>query len=630
MTANWAAADTKDPVEALIANSKLAMRGDPEVSKRDAEAALDLLKHTPNVDQEIRARMQLCDYYSERSRPKAEQQAQLMEALLPAVQRKGLAAGVLHCQGQIQESQANFTEALNLYNQAVTIARKNSDGEMLAESLFQRGYVFGLQGQYANGLADLREAQTLFDEVGLPHAAMTALSSVATLYNRLGDYDQAMHIYQRALTVQHKNNMQREELVTTYNMGSVEEHLEHWEKAKERFNAALQLGEQLNYTRAQAYALRGLAVVANSTDEPEEALELLEKASNLQLDVPDSRLHAQILQARGTALRKLSRTSESIAALEEAKRIFAQADSVNELSNVYTQLALAYAQAGSWRKAYEVRTQGQQLSESMLHNQLDQRFATLKIEFDTANKEKENALLLRENAANQKALEHATTAHKLQTVVIALSAILLILLGTMVWHQRRGKHHMHSLAMTDELTGVPNRRSVLSKLGNVLEKSDLHSCAMLIIDIDHFKSINDRYGHPIGDEIIKVTANHLRLAVNDPAFSGRLGGEEFVLILPEHSADLALTIAENLRSKVADLDLSHWLGERRITISIGMTMAVSGDSTTSMLRRADSALYAAKHAGRNCVRVEPPFESADKGIESASNKEEVAATESLA
>jgi len=117
--------------------------------------------------------------------------------------------------------------------------------------------------------------------------------------------------------------------------------------------------------------------------------------------------------------------------------------------------------------------------------------------------------------------------------------------------------------------------------------------------------------------------------VSEPGFAGRLGGEEFVLILPDHSADLAMTIAENLRTRIAELDLRRWLGERSITISIGMTMTISGDTPSTMLRRADAALYAAKHAGRNCVRCEPPLDMTEKEAEPTSSNDEMPVTASL-
>ena len=95
----------------------------------------------------------------------------------------------------------------------------------------------------------------------------------------------------------------------------------------------------------------------------------------------------------------------------------------------------------------------------------------------------------------------------------------------------------------------------------------------------------------------------LRNAAADPAFLGRLGGEEFVVVLPDtglHSAELA---AERIRAQGPTIDLSPRLGERRITVSIGIATSTGTDTVSSMLRRADAALYAAKHAGRNCVRA---------------------------
>ncbi|MCP6756117.1 GGDEF domain-containing protein, partial [Klebsiella pneumoniae] len=86
--------------------------------------------------------------------------------------------------------------------------------------------------------------------------------------------------------------------------------------------------------------------------------------------------------------------------------------------------------------------------------------------------------------------------------------------------------------MTDELTGVPNRRAALRKLERLIEQSE-SPCAVLIVDIDHFKSINDKHGHPEGDEALKLIAATLRQLVHPPASIGRLGGEEFIVIFPD-------------------------------------------------------------------------------------------------
>jgi diguanylate cyclase (GGDEF)-like protein len=263
---------------------------------------------------------------------------------------------------------------------------------------------------------------------------------------------------------------------------------------------------------------------------------------------------------------------------------------------------------GDWRNAYLYRGGAKATSEKLLHSQLDQRFATLKVEFDTANTEKANTLLMRQNAVDQKALAQERRANTLQTIVILLSLLLLVLLSIMVMRQRRGTRYMHALAMTDELTGAPNRRAVLTHLEALLERGEAPACSILLIDIDHFKSINDRHGHPVGDETLRLLTVRLRAALTEAAFLGRLGGEEFVVVLPDTGLHAAYRIADQIRAQIPSIDLARMLGERRITVSIGVTTSSVADSSSAILRRADAALYAAKHAGRNCVRTEPSLD----------------------
>ena len=600
--APWAQAAEKNSVRSLIDQAAISARIDPEISKHQAESALDLLRRESNPDLEIRAHLLLCDYYSERNRAAAEEQI-AAAALLPQATRPGLRAGVLNCQGETLQTVGENTQAGVLYDQAIAIATQTGDDQMLAEVLFSSGYLRGLRGEYAAGLNELRRAQTLFEQQQLPQHALAALDSIAIIYNRMGDYAEAAHLYERALEAQHKAGLKREEIVTLHNLGRAHENLKEWDAARSAFAASLELSKQLDYVRGQAYALRGLATVANAQGNPNAAMPLLERATQLQQRTPDVRLLAQIELARGVALHQLKRLKESAVALEQALVVFRQADSLGELTPTYDELASVQADLGDWRDAFDYRTLAQTTATRLLRNQLDQRFATLKVEFDTAAREQENTLLTRENAANEKALSQQLKASNLRTAVVVLTVMLLAMLVWLAVHQRRSTQRLRALAMTDELTGVPNRRAVLALLAQLLRRSATPT-SILIMDIDHFKSINDRHGHLIGDETLRSMTAHLRDAVAEPALFGRLGGEEFAVVLPATDLEQAIAIAERLRERVMRIDLSRWLGERRITVSIGVaTSAPTLDSISVMLHRADAALYAAKDAGRNCVRT---------------------------
>ena len=595
------------PAERLIEQGTLAMRTDPDQSKRDAENAIEALKAQPDPDLEIRARLLICDYQSERDTAAAQREIAAATALLPRAKRQGLRAGILLCEGESLENTGDNTKAMAQYTEAVSVATVEHDDEMLAFSLFSRGYLLGVLGDYANGLIELRRADALFDKLKKPLHSMTTLNSIATLYNRMGDYVQARHIYTRALAAQRQAGLQREQVVTLHNLGRANENLHDWEASRAAFAESLEISKKINYLRGEAYALRGLAAVANSLGDPEGALETLRNAEVLQKQVPDARLRAQIQLARGIALHKLQRLPEATTALESALEDFKQAESLYELNQVYTELAAVYAETGNWRDAYARQVDAKNTSDKLLKNQLDQGFATLKVEFDTATQDKENAALKRQNEANERALAQARSVRRLQATVIILTISLVLLLTLLAVFQHRSTLRMHLLAMTDELTGVPNRRAVLGRLDALLRREVLEPCAILIIDIDYFKSINDQLGHSTGDDVLKVVATTVRAAVSEPAFFGRLGGEEFLIVLPGVRLAEARVAAESFCEKIEGIDTSRWFDDRRtITCSIGVSVSVPArDTPSTMLQRADAALYSAKRGGRNCVRTEP-------------------------
>jgi len=603
--------------QALIERSVLEMRIDPEKSRRDAQAALALLARAPNADLEIRARILLCTYYAERDQHVAEEQITRAITLLPEAHRVGLQAGVLTCQGDLHEMAGDNAQAMALYDRAVSVATEAEDDEMLAEALFNRGYLRGVQGEYSAGLIDLRNAQSLFEKRHMPQHAITVLNTIAILYNRMGDYAQAVHIYTRALKAQREAGLRREVAVTLYNLGRAHENQQEWEFARRAYSESLEIQRELGYARGEAYALRGLAAVANAAGDSRGALDRLNRAQSLLAQATDARLRAQIQLTRGVALHRLGRLEESLASLEEALQVFLEADALGDLSLTYAELARVQAELGNWRAAYETQVKYKSVSDKLLENQLDQRFTTLKVEFDTATKEKENALLTRENQANEKALQQERRARQLQAFTIVLTVLLAAMLATLAIHQRRTSQRMRMLALTDELTGVPNRRDVLRRLEDLLQREDEPRCSVLIVDIDHFKSINDHHGHPIGDEVLRFIARELHTAVREPAFFGRLGGEEFLVVLPNTSLENACAAAERYREQIAAIDTTRWFpARRRITASIGVAVSKPGTCTSSeMLMHADNALYAAKRAGRNCVKAAPETPSKEPSDE---------------
>jgi len=169
-----------------------------------------------------------------------------------------------------------------------------------------------------------------------------------------------------------------------------------------------------------------------------------------------------------------------------------------------------------------------------------------------------------------------------------------------------------SMALTDELTGLYNRRYVFAHLNELLGRMTEASGgnALMLVDIDHFKQVNDRHGHPAGDAVLREIAERAVRQVRSVDLVGRLGGEEFVIVMPETSLGGAIVVAERLRAAVAEEPfVLQGKGDKvRVTVSVGIAMTGEGhgDTLENLLQRADEALYAAKDAGRNRIITFPP------------------------
>ena len=160
------------------------------------------------------------------------------------------------------------------------------------------------------------------------------------------------------------------------------------------------------------------------------------------------------------------------------------------------------------------------------------------------------------------------------------------------------------LAITDPLTGLHNRRYLDAHLNSAVARAAATEkpVCVLLFDIDHFKAVNDTYGHGAGDEVLRDFADRLRQGVRGIDLVARYGGEEFVLVMPETDASFAASVAERLRSDVEKVRFRTRAGARiPVTVSIGLAEWQHADSAEALIGRADEALYRAKRAGRNRV-----------------------------
>ena len=204
--------------------------------------------------------------------------------------------------------------------------------------------------------------------------------------------------------------------------------------------------------------------------------------------------------------------------------------------------------------------------------------------------------------------EHDARVHALEERVTALQLENLDLVAS--------NRVLSEISARDSLTGLYNRWYVMEKIDSEMNRALRHGAPMsvLMIDLDHFKQINDSYGHPAGDEVLKSVGQVLRESCRVYDVAGRYGGEEFCIVLPETRVNNTHVVAERIRHRLESTSLAVGGSSVVVTASIGVagTDSLSNDavlSASALVERADRALYAAKHHGRNRVEMWAPSPS---------------------
>lgn len=197
--------------------------------------------------------------------------------------------------------------------------------------------------------------------------------------------------------------------------------------------------------------------------------------------------------------------------------------------------------------------------------------------------------------------------NRLSIIGLSLLTLTLLLGSTYVMLSNLGdkieaaQNALLEASIRDELTGLHNRRFLMSRLHEEFERARRQgtSLGLLMMDLDHFKEVNDEYGHPVGDEVLRSVAQTLSGILREYDIAGRYGGEEFAVVSMETATDDLIKLAERIRERIGRLDVHGKVIGIKVTISIGATSLNDDDTPETLLKRADSALYRAKKEGRN-------------------------------
>jgi diguanylate cyclase (GGDEF)-like protein len=448
----------------------------------------------------------------------------------------------------------------------------------------------------------------------LSRQRVLAAASLANVLSGLGDLPQALALNQEVIDWDMEHEAWLDLSVTRFLRGQIYQRMRDLPAAITEFIEARQLSVQLNDRQGVAFSdLRlcqaqiELEYWSSAGKHCRSALEIFTASETTDMVKEAQALLARIDLNQGRAVRALA-TLDSVLAKGGADL------PPNRVGTIYHWRAQANAALKRHEQAYADLEEYVRRYVEVNDAERNAQSAALRARFETDREIERNALLKRE-------LERQNTQLQWTIIGIVAGAFVIVLLTYILIISTRHRRELGRLASQDSLTGVPNRRSIVELATQALEDAGARQQPMTLglIDLDHFKAINDRCGHAVGDHVLKEFARIGRELLRGSDIFGRWGGEEFLVVLPDTTLDAALVIVERLRLAALAIQLPSSGAGLRVSISVGLASYKEGMNTIdSIVAEADAALYEAKERGRDVVSIAgESFRMASTGVRQA-------------
>ena len=531
--------------------------------------------------------------------------------LAEALQAKDNPAAIrfFYCRGNYHANLITTREGLADFDHGIELARSSDDQPMLASGLQLRGGTYSVLGVHGKALADLLEAQRIFQANELDEAANQTLQSIGVAYRRLGYPVKAREYLAQSIEHEERVGDHAGLFSSILQLGYADQQAGNAAKALATQQRGLEIATALGDRFSIGSANLAIASVQNDLHDNKSALLALQEAEADFTAIADADDEGMLQFERGRALAGLGQPQKALDDFAHAEAAFAASGNPRYQEMLHEAKARTLEDSGQPAAALAEYKRYLSVHDQVQLQRADEQAQMLREQFDSDRSNLENARLRAEQTLKERQLEALQGVRAWQQAAMGLLAVVLGLLALLAMGQLRKLHSWKRMALVDALTGVANRRGVEHFTRTAMRRArSLHEpLAVLALDIDRFKSINDKFGHSVGDRVLQHVAQSCSEALRDGDMLGRIGGEEFLAVLPHSSIEQAADIAERLRSLVEALAAADLPTGLRFTISVGFAAMTTQDAGFADLeRRADKALYRAKAEGRNRIVAASP------------------------
>lgn len=522
---------------------------------------------------------------------------------------------------------AEYSLALDQYKQALLGFRETGSEGIVAVTLSNIGVIHYYLGERDKAMTYYTRSLEIHRRLKNASGEAALLNQIAVIYDDEEQYDKALDFYQKSLALYEDIKDPRGIVDPLNNIGIIHyRHFHDYSRAEAEFRRVLQLRRSMDDVYGESVSLNNLGNVFLSQGKLHEALDHYQRSLTLKKKIGNRRELTDTLRDMGEVYRRLGNSRLAMQYLQESLDLAVEIGAEKEEMNAHLDLSRIHDKAGKPASALRHYRRYHELSMKQRGIELSRISKEMQARFESAQKERKIAEL--------------TSYQNRQTrvrdlLLFSLAMLLLILL--LVYNRfrlrrmahtrqtelmekvQRQKEHLEALnqvlerknrefyrnAIMDSLTGIYNRAYLDDSMTREIRRCRRreHPISLIMMDIDHFKRVNDAHGHLTGDRVLKLMAERIRSQIRGEDILGRYGGEEFLLILPGVTGANTAAVAEKIRRAVAEEPFAFEDTSTSLTLSLGCATMQPGQEVSAMelLKASDEALYCSKRDGRNRV-----------------------------
>lgn len=497
-------------------------------------------------------------------------------ALADALPEPALLLDLTEAAAECAFRRSDYAQVLRHAERAQQLARDLGQATREALALGWEGSALAQLSRYSEALEKLHPAIDRLRALGVEPLAGRALNYLAVVHEELGDSRQALAAYERSIAM--SRLAQDDDMLgrALANLGEAYVNLKQPEQAQKHLRAALAVVMPRGDWALAAWCQLALGRLEDDAGHETEAQELLRRALDAAERCGVQRTEVEVLGALGSFLARRGAREEALGLLQRALKLAQELGIGREIYKTHLALSESHERFGDYRAALQHYRAYHRVRADLFDEMARAQLTSLRTRHEL------------EQARAQQEID------RLRTVELAEA-------NARLAHQA---HELAELSRRDPLTGLLNRRHLDERLAEEFDRARRYGSPLSVamLDVDHFKAVNDGHSHAVGDEVLRRVAELLSSSVRRSDLAARYGGEEFALVFPETELAAAAAACEKLRVSIETHPWGALAAGLTVTVSAGVAAGTDLPSWERLLSAADARLYEAKRDGRNCVR----------------------------